>query len=61
MAWSDALDEQPEPERQTGLDWIYTISEADQSKVDRRMAKARRKLDRVERKYQRKMRGHDHD
>jgi hypothetical protein len=61
MSWSDALDEQPEPERQTGLDWIRTISEADQSKVDRRMAKARRKLDRAERKYQRKMRGHNHD
>jgi hypothetical protein len=61
MAWSDALDEKPEPERQTGLDWIRTISEADQSKIDRRVAKARRKLDRAERKHQRKMRGHDHD
>jgi hypothetical protein len=61
MAWSDALDEQSEPERQTGLDWIHTISEADQAKSDRRMAKARRKLDRAERKYLRKMRGHDND
>lgn len=57
MSWADELDKKPEPERQTGLDWIYTISEADQSKVDRRMAKARRKLNRAERKYQRKMKG----
>lgn len=55
MAWSDALDEKPEPERQTGLDWIRTISEADQAKADRHMAKARRTLDRAERKYLRKM------
>lgn len=57
MSWADALDEKPEPERQTGTDWIYTISEADQSKIDRRMAKARRKLSRAERKYHRKMKG----
>lgn len=59
MSWADELDKQPEPERQTGLDWLYTISKADQSKIDRRMAKARRKLDRAERKYQRRMRGTD--
>lgn len=56
MSWSDELDKRPEPERQTGLDWIHTISEADQSKVDRRMDRARRKLDRAEGKYNRRMR-----
>jgi hypothetical protein len=57
MSWIDEFDERPEPERQTGTDWVYTISEADQSKVDRRIAKARRKVARAERKYQRKMKG----
>jgi hypothetical protein len=56
VSWSDELDRRPEPERQTGLDWIYTISESDQSKVDRRMDRARRKLDRAEGKYHRRMR-----
>jgi hypothetical protein len=57
MSWADELDKKPEPERQTGTDWLYTSSEADQSKADHRMAKARRKLDRAERKYQWKMKG----
>lgn len=56
MSWSDALDEQPEYERQTGTDWLYTTTDAEQSKIDRRMAKARRKLDRAERVYNLKMR-----
>jgi len=55
MSWADELDEKPEPERQTGTDWIYTISEADQAKVDRRMQKARQQLDRAERKYLKRM------
>lgn len=57
MSWADALDEKPEPERQTGTDWLYTITDAEQSKIDRRLAKARRKLNRAERKYHRKMKG----
>ena len=57
MSWVDELDEKPEPVRQTGLDWIYTISEAEQAKQDRRMAKARRRLNRAERKYTRKLKG----
>jgi hypothetical protein len=61
MSWADELDEKPEPERQTGTDWLVVTTYAEQARVDRRMAKARRKLDRAERKYQRKMRGHDHD
>lgn len=61
MAWSDALDEKPEYERETGTDWLLVTTYAEQAKADRRMAKARRKLDRAERKYQRKMRGHDND
>jgi hypothetical protein len=61
MAWSDALDERPEPERQTGTDWLIVTTYAEQAKVDRRMSKARRQLDKAERKYLRKMRGHDHD
>lgn len=56
MSWADAIDEKPEPERQTGTDWIYTINEADQSKIDRRLAKARRALNRAERKHMRKLR-----
>ena len=57
MSWVDEFDKQPEPERQTGLDWIQSISEADQSRADRRVSRARRKVARVERKYQRKMKG----
>jgi hypothetical protein len=55
MSWSDKLDEKPEPERQTGTDWLIVTTYAEQAKADRRMAKARRTLDRAERKYQRKM------
>jgi hypothetical protein len=58
MAWSDALDEKPEYERETGTDWLIVTTYAEQAKADRRMAAARRKLDRAERKYLRKMRGH---
>lgn len=57
MSWADELDEQPEPVRQIGLDWIYTISEVEQAKQDRRMARARRKLNRAERRYTRKLKG----
>jgi hypothetical protein len=57
MNWADELDNEPKPERQTGLDWIYTISEVEQSRQDRRMARARRKLNRAERKYTRKLKG----
>jgi len=55
MSWADELDEKPEPERQTGTDWLCTISEADQAKIDRRMQKARRQLDRAERNYLKRM------
>lgn len=61
MAWSDALDEKPEYERETGTDWILVTTYAEQAKADRRMAKARRQINRAERKYLRKMRGHDRD
>lgn len=57
MSWADELDEQTEPVRLTGTDWLLTISSADQAKQDRRMASARRKLNRAERKYLRKMKG----
>lgn len=56
MSWADEIDKKPEPERQTGTDWLYTTTNAEQSKIDCRMAKARRKLDRAERAYVRKMR-----
>ena len=51
MSWADELDEQPEPKRETGLDWLRVTTEAERSKADRRMSKARRRLNRAERKY----------
>jgi hypothetical protein len=57
MSWVDEFDEQPEPERQTGTGWLVVTTYAEQAKADRRVSRARRKVARVERKYQRKMKG----
>jgi hypothetical protein len=64
MSWADEVEAtqaamQGDVMRQTGTDWLYTISEADQYRADRRVTKARRKINKAERKYLRRMRGHE--
>jgi hypothetical protein len=51
MSWEDELYAEDEPMRETGLDWLQTTSPAIESRVDRRMKRAARKIRKAEKRY----------